>query len=109
MKIAIPVEGNKDDTNINKAFARAPYIYIFDSEKKEGVYVDNSASSQTGGAGINASQLLADKGVDVLLAPKCGENAAKVLKEANIKVYRSVGNEVTMNIEAFLRGRLGEI
>ena len=109
MKIAIPVEGNQDGTKINKTFARAPYFYLYDSEKKEGVYLDNTAASQMGGAGINASQFLADKGAEALLTPKCGENAAKVLKVAKIKVYKSVGNEVEMNIEALLSGRLEEI
>lgn len=109
MIIAIPVENKKKGTKINNTFARAPYMYLFDTEKKEGTYIDNSASYQTGGAGINASQLLADKGVQVLLAPKVGENAAKVLKVAKIKVYKSVGSDIEGNLDGFLKGILEEI
>jgi predicted Fe-Mo cluster-binding NifX family protein len=106
MKIAIPVDEKSLESNVCVSFGRAPYFLIYDTETKEGVFLDNSAAASTGGAGIKAAQTIVDSNVSVLLAPRCGENAANVLKAADIKIYKTADISVKKNIDDFISGKL---
>ncbi|ADY56786.1 Dinitrogenase iron-molybdenum cofactor biosynthesis protein [Syntrophobotulus glycolicus DSM 8271] len=106
MKIAIPVEGNSMDAKICFSFGRAPYFLIYDTGKNESKFIDNSAIANQGGAGIKAAQKIADSGADVLLTPRCGENAADVLKAAEIKMYRTINDSLENNLKALAEGKL---
>lgn len=105
MKIAIPV--NEDKTSICMSFGRTLFFMIYDTETKEETFLDNSAAVSQGGAGIKAAQSIVDNGAKLLLTPRCGENAAEVLNAANIKIYRTVGDSVKENIQAFMEDKLG--
>lgn len=59
---------------------------LYDTESKESVFLDNSAAASQGGAGIKAAQIIVDNKVSVLVTPRSGENAAEVIKSANIKI-----------------------
>lgn len=109
MKILIPVDSNSNKTGVCLAFARAPYFLIYDTESKVKKFVENGGASSTGGAGIKAAQSVVDNKADVLIAPRCGENAAEVLTAAGIKMYKSQGNCPQSNIDAFTGGRLKEL
>ncbi|NLI90919.1 MAG: dinitrogenase iron-molybdenum cofactor biosynthesis protein [Peptococcaceae bacterium] len=106
MKIAIPVENNSMDASVCFSFGRAPYFLIYDTEKNENRFLDNSAIASQGGAGIKAAQKIADTGVEVLLTPRCGENAAEVFKNAEIKLYKTINSSVEDNLKAFIEGKL---
>jgi len=106
MKIAIPVEGKTMETNVCQSFGRTPYFLIYDTESKESLFIDNSAATSQGGAGIKAAQTIADNNADVLLTPRCGENAAEVIKAANIKMYKTLNDSIMDNIDALNRGKL---
>ena len=82
---------------------------IYDTETKEKKYLDNSGIAMQGGAGIKAAQVIVDEKAEVLLAPRCGENAAKVLQAAGIKLYQSEGLSVDDNLQAFQQGALQEL
>ncbi len=104
MIIAVPVEDN--EVEICPSFGRTPMFYIYNTDIKEGNYIDNEAMSAPGGAGIKAAQTVIDEKAEVILVPRCGENAAKVLDAAGVKLYESVGLSVEENIQAFLDGKL---
>ncbi len=104
MRIAIPVEEDQDE--LCPSFGRAPMFYIYDSEIKEGQYVENEAVNAPGGAGIKAAQTVIDAKAEVLLVPRCGENAAKALEAAGVTLYESVGISVEENVQAFLDNKL---
>ncbi len=106
MKIAMPVYEKDMKTEICVSFGRAPYFLFYDTEIKDGTFVDNSAATSAGGAGIKAAQIIVDNHAEVLLTPRCGENAADVLKSADINLYKTVGTSVTENIDAFVSGKL---
>ncbi len=106
MKIAIPVDDKSLKSNVCISFGRAPYFLIFDTDKKEEVFLENSAASSQGGAGIKAAQAIADTNAEALITPRCGQNAADVLKAADIKLYKTKGASVLGNIEAFTAGKL---
>ena len=106
MKIAIPVDDKSLKSNVCISFGRAPYFLIFDTDKKEEVFLENSAANSQGGAGIKAAQAIADTNAEALITPRCGQNAADVLKAADIKLYKTKGASVLGNIEAFIAGKL---
>jgi predicted Fe-Mo cluster-binding NifX family protein len=91
MKIAIPVDEKSLESNVCVSFGRAPYFLVYDTETKESIFHDNGAAASTGGAGIKAAQTIVDNKVNALLTPRCGENAANVLKSADIKIYKTAG------------------
>lgn len=104
MIIAVPVEDN--EIEICPSFGRTPLFYFYDTETKEGKFMDNEAMSASGGAGIKAAQTVIDEKAEVVLVPRCGENAAKVLDAAGVKLYESVGLSIEDNIQAYLDGKL---
>ena len=106
MKIAIPVDEKSLESNVYVSFGRAPYFLIYDTETKESTFLDNSAAASTGGAGIRAAQILVDNQVNALLTPQCGENAANVLKPADIKIYKTRAASAKVNIDNFISGKL---
>lgn len=106
MKIAIPVDDNNMGTNVCISFGRTPYFLIYDTESRKSVFLENTAANSQGGAGIKASQTVVDNKVDALLTPRCGENAAEVIKAADIKIYKTLNNSVKDNIDAFNDGKL---
>ena len=106
MKIAIPVDEKSVDSNVCISFGRTPYFLIYDVDTKESVFLDNSAAASTGGAGIKAAQTIVDNKANVLLTPRCGENAAEVLKSADIEIFKTTSASVKDNIDAFIDGKL---
>ena len=106
MKIAIPVDEKTLESNVCVSFGRTPYFLIYDVDTKESVFLDNSAAASTGGAGIKAAQTIVDNKANVLLTPRCGENAAEVLKSADIEIFKTTSASVKDNIDAFIDGKL---
>ena len=106
MKIAIPVEEKTLNTPVCVSFGRTPFFVMFDTENGEYEFIDNSAAASQGGAGIKAAQLLADNGADVVITIRCGENAAEVLKPAEITLYKAVDGTADDNIKKFKLGEL---
>jgi len=106
MKIVIPVDDNSIDSSVCQSFGRTPYFLIYDTESKNSVFLDNSAVASQGGAGIKAAQIIVDSKVSALLTPQCGENAAEVLKAANIKLYKTINACIKDNIDALNDGKL---
>jgi predicted Fe-Mo cluster-binding NifX family protein len=109
MKIAIPVDENSMETEICMSFGRTPWFLIFDTVTEEKNFINNSAAASLGGAGIVAAQTLVDLKVEVMLTPRCGQNAADVFNAANIKIYRTKSSMVSENIKAFLNGELSPL
>lgn len=106
MKIAIPVDEKTLESNVCISFGRTPYFLIYDVETKESIFIDNGAAASTGGAGIKAAQIIVDNKANALLTRRLGENAAEVLKPAEIKIYKTTTASVKENIAAFIAGKL---
>ncbi|MCM1565217.1 MAG: NifB/NifX family molybdenum-iron cluster-binding protein [Dehalobacter sp.] len=106
MKIAIPVDNNSMDSSVCISFGRAPYFLLYDTETEGSSFLDNSAATSQGGAGIKAAQNIVDSGAEAIITPRCGENAAEVLKATEIKLYKNINNSIWDNIEALKEGKL---
>lgn len=109
MKIALPVNDKSTEASVYETLGRTPYYLIYDTESRESVFLDNSALASQGGAGIKAAQTLVDSKVKALLTPRCGENAAEVLKTANIKLFKTINDSIKDNLEAFNEGKLSPL
>ncbi|MDI9497863.1 MAG: NifB/NifX family molybdenum-iron cluster-binding protein [Bacillota bacterium] len=106
MKIAIPVDSRGLDARVSANFGRANGFLFYDTETKAESYIENAARMARGGAGIQAAQTIVDQGAVALLTPRLGGNAADVLDEAGVKIYRSTGGTARDNVAAFAEGRL---
>lgn len=106
MKITIPMNEQELESGVCPSFGRAPYFLFYDTDTNESKWHSNSAAESSGGAGIAAAQFLADSGADVLITPRCGENAQKVLSGSNITIYQSVDGTAKENIDALAEGTL---
>jgi predicted Fe-Mo cluster-binding NifX family protein len=109
MRIAIPVDDKTMETTVCMSFGRAPYFLIYDTKSKESNFVNNNAVASQGGAGIKAAQKVADSNVNALLTPRCGENAAEVIKAAHIKMFKTINDSIQDNIEAFDEDKLTQL
>lgn len=106
MKIAIPVNDKSMAASVCDSFGRTPYYLFYDTASKESTFLDNSAAASQGGAGIKAAQTVVDNKADALITPRCGENAAEVLKAAHIKLYKTLNDSIQDNIDALNEGKL---
>ncbi len=92
MKIAVPAQGNTLDSMMDTRFARAKFFIIYDTEKENFEVMDNEQNAAAGGGvGVKVGQELANKGVNIAIAPHFGPNAEQVLKTANITM-KSLAN-----------------
>jgi len=106
MKIALPVDDKSINSSVCASFGRAPYLLFYNTVTKEEYFLDNSAVVSQGGAGIRVAQVIADHRVKALLAPRCGENAEKVLSRAEVLIYKTIPGTAQQNIDAFMSERL---
>jgi len=108
MKICITSEGKDLEANVDPRFGRCAYFVFYDTETEKVEYVSNENAAGMGGVGIQNGQMMAEKGVEVLLTGNLGPNAAGVLQQAGIKAITGVGGSVRDAIENFKKGLFKE-
>jgi predicted Fe-Mo cluster-binding NifX family protein len=108
MKICVSAASNSLDSPIDPRFGRCPYFVIVDSENMQFEVIQNMASGATGGAGIQAAQTIAGKGVKVLITGNVGPNAFQALSAAGIKIVTGAFGTVREVVEKYKRGELGD-
>jgi predicted Fe-Mo cluster-binding NifX family protein len=86
MKIAVSATAPGLDAEVDPRFGRCQYFIIVDPQSMEFESVDNSNALASGGAGISTAQMIASKGVEVVLTGNCGPNAYRTLSAAGIQV-----------------------
>ena len=106
MRIAIPVDKQDLNSNVNKSFGRAPYFLFFNTVTKENFFLDNRAVASRGGAGDRVAQVIADHGVGALLVLRCGKNAGEALRKAEVLIYKANPGTAKDNLEAFMEEQL---
>jgi predicted Fe-Mo cluster-binding NifX family protein len=105
MKIAITANGPTLDAGIDPRFGRCQYFIIVDPETMQFEALENSGAMAGGGAGISTAQMIAGKGVEVVLTGNCGPNAYEVLSAAGIKVVTGVAGKVQDAIQGYKSGK----
>jgi len=108
MKICVSAVSSSLDAQIDPRFGRCPYLVIVDDETMQFEAVPNVASGAMGGAGIQATQTIADKGVKVLITGSIGPNAFQALSATGIKIMTGVFGTVREVVEKYKRSELKE-
>lgn len=106
MIIAIPVEKDSKECLVSEHFGRSNYFLIYNTEEKEYKFVENSARKSSGGAGIKAAQIVVYENAEVLVSPQLGQNAADVIKDARIKIYKAQAGTIKENLQALEENKL---
>ena len=105
MKIAITSTGSDLTSQIDARFGRCPHFIIIDLDTEKFEVVENPNIQVMGGAGIQSAQLIASKGVEVVLTGSCGPNAFQTLSVAGVKVIAGISGIVQEAIEGFKSGK----
>lgn len=105
MIIAIPTNEKNLDAQVSRNLARSSYMMFYNVDTKQTEFKDNEAKSASGGAGITAGQFIIDNNANVLLTPRCGENAYKVLN-GKVDIYKSIEGTLQENIDAYTKNEL---
>ena len=112
MKIVVSSMGEKLDSIVDPRFGRCAYFVIVNVEEnkiKDFESIQNSGVNAMGGAGIQAAQLIANKGAKVVISGNMGPNAFGVLSQTGIKIVTGIGGiSVKDAVERYLKGELKE-
>jgi len=106
MTIAISAAVLDLDAQVDPRFGRCRYFVLVDLETTQFEALENSSAMGSGGVGISAAQVIAGKGVEVVITGNCGPNAYKVLSAAGIKVITGVTGNIRDAIEDYKLGKL---
>jgi predicted Fe-Mo cluster-binding NifX family protein len=109
MKIAISSMGKDVDSQIDPRFGRCQYFVFIDPETMEFDVSENAGLMASGGAGVQAAQLISQKGATVLITGNLGPNAASALSASGVKVYLVPGGTVKEVTESYKSGVLKEV
>jgi predicted Fe-Mo cluster-binding NifX family protein len=94
MKIAITSNGSTLDDQVETRFGRSPYFIFANPDTLEFESMPNPNMSLGGGAGPQSAQLMAEKGVSVVLTGNCGPNAFQTFGAAGIQVITGISGRV---------------
>jgi len=87
MKIAVSATGQNLDSQLDPRFGRCAYYLVVDSDDMSFEAYPNESATLGGGAGIQAAQFLAAKGVQAVITGNCGPNAVQTLSAAGIELF----------------------
>jgi len=111
MKIAISSTGEDINNHVTDVFGRCAYFILAEIKDKiigNTELLKNENTKQIGGVGISTAQLVAEKGINVVITKNMGPRAMDVLKQFNIEVY--FGDGVIKDVlQSFIDGKLKKI
>ena len=108
MKIAISSTRPDPDAQVDLRFGRCKYFIVVDDKTDNFEFLDNEAAALSGGAGLQAAQMVAEADVMVVITGNIGPNAINVLKAAGIKAYHCGPGTVRKALQKYQDGSLEE-
>lgn len=109
MKLAISISGDMLGSPFDPRFGRAAAFCIVDTETGEWESFENPALSASGGAGVQASQFVAEHGAQAVASGAFGPNAFNTLATAEIEMYLVPDNEVRTAAEVLEMFKAGQL
>jgi predicted Fe-Mo cluster-binding NifX family protein len=107
MKIAVSAKGRELNSPMDPRFGRCEGFVLHDTEGVNTVFLDNdSQRNLSQGSGIQAAQMIAEAGAQVLITGQLGPKAAQVLSKAGIEIYTSSSGTVQEAIDALKLNKL---
>jgi len=104
MKIAITSSGPELTSQVDPRFGRCAYFIFVDTDSDKFEAIENSGAQGMGGVGIQAGQMMIDKGIKAVLTGNCGPNAFQTLKAAGVEVITGVSGTVQEVVNKFKAG-----
>lgn len=96
MKIAISIATDSLDGPYDPRFGRAAYFCVVDTATGTWEATPNPAINASGGAGVQASQIIAEKGAEVAISGDFGPNAYMTLSAAGVRMFLApIGETLT--------------
>ena len=112
MRVAVSSEGQNLDSQISSVFGRCQCFSILeirDDGISDNYVLENSAASQSSGAGTAAAQIVGDEGIDVLVTGSVGPKAFSALKQWGIRIYKGEPGTVRENIDMLILDELKKV
>lgn len=109
MKIVVTSDGLDLEAPASLIFGRCSTFVVVDIETMSFEAIPNPAIDAAGGAGIQAAQLVVDKGAKAVISGSVGPNAFGVLSAAGVQVYAFGGGMVREAVDAYKAGNLSAI
>ena len=106
MKIAVSSSGKDLNSQVDPRFGRSAYFVIVDTNDMSFEAFDNESIALGGGAGIQASQFVASKGIKAVITGNVGPNAVRTLSAAGVEVFVGQAGTVREVIENYKRGNI---
>jgi len=106
LKVAVSATGPSLDASVDPRFGRCSYFVIVDTETMQYETLPNPAQYAGGGAGIQAAQTIASKGVQAVLTGNVGPNAYQALIAAGIQIVTGAYGTVREAVMKFKEGKL---
>ena len=100
MKVAVSATGPTLDAAVDPRFGRCSTFVLVDTGDMSYEAIGNESNSLASGAGIHSAQMLAQKGVALVLTGNCGPNAHQTLKAAGIQVVLGCTGSVSDAVRA---------
>lgn len=108
-RVAIAVSDKNLDSLVDARFGRCPYFLIIEDKINEFEAIENMAGQSFRGAGITAAQMIANKGIKVVIAGNFGPNAINVLSNSGIRIFQGVsGITAEQAFNQYKEGKLKE-
>jgi predicted Fe-Mo cluster-binding NifX family protein len=105
MRGAISAGGSTPDAEVDPRFGRCSSFVLVETGDMTFEAVEKESRSLGGGAGIQAAQLMARRGVKAVLTGSCGPNACQALSAAGIEVFEGCSGTVSSVVERFRSGQ----
>jgi predicted Fe-Mo cluster-binding NifX family protein len=106
MKIVVTSDGVDLDVPASPVFGRCQNYIFVDPETMGFEAIPNPAITATGGAGIQAAQLVVEYGAQAVLTGNAGLNAFGVFRAGNVPAFRVQSGTVRQAVEAYKGGLL---
>ena len=108
LKVAVATKGSKGlKDEVSTVFGRAQtftVVEVEDGKIKGAKVMDNPAASYEHGAGPIATKMLADTGVEVVIAAEFGVGVSTILKDKNIRAVKvKAGTNICRAVDSVIK------
>lgn len=109
MKIAISASSNSIEGKVDQRFGRSAYFIVFDTDSEDWEAIENPGSHASGGAGVQAAQIVANSGATVIISGgHYGPSAHAALSAAGVEMLSAGTIAIKEAIAKFQAGELAQ-
>jgi predicted Fe-Mo cluster-binding NifX family protein len=102
MKICVTTKDKGPEAGTDPHLGRCKYFMFVDTDSLQTEFADNPYAAASQGAGVQAAQYIAGRGVDVLICGNPGPNSMSVMEAAGIKIVKLPEMKAMEAVQAFL-------